>query len=185
MLVNLRALLGGFVDIILMRRGPEHLPASVVVLVCTVAVNLAIYAITTVVGPKPPENWLLQLAAASAVSLLWFQLALTLLRKRERFVQTMTAIFGTNAIFLPAMVPLGAAVLPYLQKKADDVAAAPPSALLILFMILGLWQLVVQVRIVHAAFEWPYFASVLFIFGQGFVSLIVFFILFGVPQSPA
>lgn len=184
MLVNLRALFGGIVDIILMRRGPEHLPASVVVLVCTIALNLAIYALATLLGTKPPANWPLQLAVGTAVSLLWFRLALTLLKKRERFVQTMTAIFGTNALFLPAMVPLAAAVLPYLQKKADAAAAAPPSVLAMLFLILALWQLVVQVRIVHAAFEWAYFASVLFIFGQGFVSLIVFYLLFGVPQSP-
>jgi hypothetical protein len=183
MLVNLRLLLGVIVDIILMRRGPEHLPASNAILAIVVALYLAVYAIATVASPAAPENWPLLLLVSTGIALLWFRLALVLLKKRERYAQTMTAFFGTNTLFLPALVPLAAMLLPYLQKKAEE-GAAPPAALAFIYMILAIWLLVVQVRIVHTAFEWPYFAAVLFMFGQGFVNLLVFIILFGVPQSP-
>jgi hypothetical protein len=183
MLVNLRLMLGVIVDIILMRRGPEHLPASNAILAIVVVLFIAVYALATVASGGAPRDWPLQLLVSTVIALLWFRLALVLLKKRERYAQTMTAFFGTYTLFLPALVPLTAKVVPYLQKKAE-AGAAPPSALAIVFTILALWLLVVQIRIVHAAFEWPYFAAVLFIFGQGFVNLLVFVTLFGVPQSP-
>ena len=45
------------------------------------------------------------------------------MKKHERFVQTMIAVFATNTMFIPA-VPLVAALLPYLDQKAGSVAGA-------------------------------------------------------------
>ena len=57
MLANLRALFGVFVDIMLLRRGPEHLPASPVLLGIVVAVDVILYSIADrlFVRPVAPE----------------------------------------------------------------------------------------------------------------------------------
>jgi hypothetical protein len=39
------------------------------------------------------------------------------------------------------------------------------------------------VRIVRAAFEWPYVAAIVFIFGLNFASALVYGVLFGVPPA--
>jgi len=182
MLVNLRALFARLVDIVLLRSGPESLPASSGLLAIVVAINVTVSAAVTTLMTTAPDSWPLQLLVGTVVTLLWFQLAFTLTNKPERFLQTATAIFGTTTLFLPALIPMVTALLPYLEKP--DPAVDPPAALSILTALLAIWLLTVQVRIVRTAFEWPYFASIIFIFGLNFASALVYGILFGVPPEP-
>ncbi len=93
-------------------------------------------------------------------------MAFSLANKPERFVQTSTAIFGVTTLFMPALIPMVAALLPYIEKP--DPAVQPPAALSLLCAVLGVWLLIVQVRIVRAAFEWPYVVAIVFIFGTNF-----------------
>ncbi len=181
MLVNLRAVLARVVDIILLRGGPESLPASSSLLAIVIAVNVAVSAAVTALMPTAPESWPLQLLVGTIVTLLWFQLAFTLANKPERFVQTATAIFGATTLFLPALIPMVTALLPYLDKP--DPPVDPPAALSILTALLAIWLLTVQVRIVRAAFEWPYVGAIIFIFGLNFASALVYGVLFGVPPE--
>jgi hypothetical protein len=183
MLVNLRAVLARVVDIVLLRAGPETLPASKGLLAVVIAVNVAVSAAVTTVMPTAPQSWPLQLLVGTIVTVLWFQLAFALANKPERFLQTATAIFATTTLFLPALIPLVTALLPYLDKP--DPAVDPPAALSILCALLAIWLLIVQVRIVRAAFEWPYFAAIIFIFGLNFASALVYGVLFGVPSGSA
>jgi hypothetical protein len=117
------------------------------------------------------------------VTLLGFRLAFVLANKRERFQQTATAIFATTTLFLPALIPMVTALLPYLGKP--DPAVDPPAARSFLCALFAIWLLIVQARIVRAAFEWPYFVSIIFIFGLNFASALVYGVLFGVPPAPA
>ena len=183
MLVNLRAVLARVVDIVLLRAGPETLPASKGLLAVVVAVNVAVSAAVTAFMPTAPQSWPLQLLVGTIVTVLWFQLAFTLANKPERFLQTATAIFATTTLFLPALIPLVTALLPYLDKP--DPAVDPPAAPSILCALLAIWLLTVQVRIVRAAFEWPYVAAIIFIFGLNFASALVYGVLFGVPSGSA
>ena len=182
MLANLRALFGVIVDIILLRRGPESVPASTALLVFSIALNLAVMALMISLWPKPPEGWSLQLAVGAAVTLLCFHLAFTVARKRERFTQTMTAIFGAGAVFAPALVPVLGAVLPTLENA--DKTVSPPFALSLLCSLLGFWLLTVQARIVRAAFEWPWGAAIAFMVGQELLGSIIYVVLFAVPKAP-
>ena len=183
MLVNLRAVLARVVDIVLLRAGPETLPASKGLLAVVVAVNVAVSAAVTAFMPTAPQSWPLQLLVGTIVTVLWFQLAFMLANKPERFLQTATAIFATTTLFLPALIPLVTALLPYLDKP--DPAVDPPAALSILCALLAIWLLIVQVRIVRAAFEWPNFVAIIFIFGLNFASALVYGVLFGVPSGSA
>ena len=181
MLVNLRALFGVILDIVLLRRGPESLPASPSLLAIMVAVNVAVSAAVTALMPTAQESWPLQLLVGTVVTLLWFQVAFALANKSERFLQTATAIFGATTLFLPALIPMVVTLLPFLETK--DPLVNPPAALSILAALLAIWLLTVQVRIVRAAFEWPTFAAIIFIFGLNFAAALVYGVLFGVPPN--
>jgi hypothetical protein len=182
MLVNLRALLVRLVDIVLLRSGPEQLPASPGLLTIMVAVNVAVSATVYSLLARAPLHWQLQLLVGTAVTLFWFRVAFSLVNKPERFLQTSTAIFGTNTLFVPALIPMVAELLPFLEKP--DPAVSPPAALSLMAALLGIWLLTVQVRIVRTAFEWHFIAAILFIFGMNFASALVYGMLFGVPTQP-
>ena len=117
------------------------------------------------------------------MTLLCFDVAFRITQKRERFVQTITGLFGVSALFAPVIIPLASAMVPYMEKQDPEIP--PPFALRILTTVILVWMLIVQVRIVRAAFEWPYFASIAFIFGQNLAGAVVFWILVGAPQRPA
>ena len=71
-----------------------------------VAVNVAVFALARDhAHVHGSHSWPLQLLVGTIVRLLWFQLAFTLANKPERFLQTATAIFGANTLFLPALIP--------------------------------------------------------------------------------
>ncbi len=183
MLGNLRALFGVIFDIALLRRGPESLPASTALMAGAVVFNLVVYALMTATMPNAPRNWPLQLIVGTLVTLLWFDLAFRITQKRERFAQTITALFGVSALFLPALLPMASALLPYMETH--DPQVPPPFALLILTALIAVWMFIVQVRIVRAAFEWPFVVSIAFLFGQNIAGAVVFWMLFGAPEKPA
>jgi hypothetical protein len=183
MLANLRALFGCVVDIILLRRGPEALPASQGLLVVLVALNVGGSLIMAAATSVPLASALLQILVACAVMLLWFRGALVVAQKRERFVQTMTAMFGVSALFLPVVIPLLRALSPYLEKPDPNVP--PPAALALITFFVLIWALVVQVRIVRDAFECPWFGAILLVAGEFIAASFVSMLLFGVPAKPA
>jgi hypothetical protein len=182
MLVNLRALLVRLIDIVLLRGGPEQLPASPGLLAIVVALNVAVSALIYSLIPDAPNNWQMQLLVGTVVSLLWFRVAFSLANKPERFLQTSTAIFGITTLFIPALIPMIATMLPYIEKP--DPMMNPPAALSLLAAILGIWLLIIQVRIVSAAFEWHWLVALIFIFGLNFASAVVYGVLFVVPPKP-
>jgi hypothetical protein len=176
----LRALLGVVVDIILLRRGPEHVPASPLLL----GVVIALYAIgaaiaATLFGP-PDQRWAVELAVAVVVTLAFYQLALALAKKRERFTQSMTAVFAVRAIFTPALIPLMGAVMA--SMKTPEAAPSLLSLLVIAGMI---WVFVIDVRIVRATFEWPTAGAIMLVIAQQIVTLAVFVMIVGVPPPAA
>jgi len=183
MLVNLRALLARLIDIVLLRGGPEQLPASTSLLAAVIAVNLAVSAVAYALIPNSPNDWQTILVVETIVSVLGLRAAFMLANKPERFLQSATAIFGTNTFFMPALIPMSATLLPYIQKP--DPAMPAPAALSLLAAVLGIWLLVVQVRILRSAFEWHWIAALIFFFALNFASALVYGMLFGFPSGPA
>jgi hypothetical protein len=181
MLANLRVLFGRLVDIVLLRGGPESLPASPGLLVAMVLLNAAVSVTVVALIPTAPEFSPLELIMSIAVPLAWYHVAFRLVKKPERFVQTMTAFFGVNTLFQPIVSPLFATMLPYLEKQ--DPAMPPPAALSLLFLAITVWLLVVWVRIVHAAFEWPYVGAIIFVFAQNFAAIFIYALVFGTPAK--
>jgi len=186
MLANLRALFGVVVDIVLLRRGPENLPASPQLLAACVVLNVLLYGLAyyALVVPRLPGEssaWPLQILVGAIVSLAWFRVAFIVARKPERFVQTMIAVFAVNTLFIPAAVPLVAALIPYLEKPGTPA----PALLAFAMAIVGIWLLVVTVRIVRAAFEWSWPGSVVFVLGGNFATVLFLGLLFGESSKAA
>jgi hypothetical protein len=177
MLANLRALFGVVIDIVLLRRGPEHLPVSqallwVVASLSTVANALLIIAMGVPAGPA-----LLMCAVASLVMVVWFRFLLTVANKRERALQTLTALFSVSALFLPLLIPLVTPLAPYFREPPPSTP--PPAIPLLLGAALGFWGLMLEIRIVRAAFECPWVVAVMLVLSELFVSNLVGMILFG------
>jgi len=182
MLANLRVLFGRLIDIVLLRGGPESLPASAGMLGVTILFNVIVTLIVVSLIPKASASFSpLEMIVSIFVPLLWFQVAFSLVKKTERFVQTMIGFFGVNALFQPFVTPMLAALAPYLAKQ--DPNMPPPAALTLLFLAVFVWLLVVWARIVHAAFEWPYVASIIFVLAQNFFAFMVYSALFGVAPG--
>ena len=177
MLANLRALFGGVVDIVMFRRGPENLPASQTLLAIVVALSIVGSLAMSAVFPLPSPQGLIEPIYGCVFMLLWYRGALALANKRERFLQTMTALFGVNALFIPVMVPLMSALMPYLEKA--DASVAPPAALILISLAMAVWALAAQIRVVKAAFECPWIGAALLVVGEVIAASIVFAILFG------
>jgi len=180
MLANLRALLGVIIDIILLRRGPEAVPASLVLLVFFVVLNLGGMLLGRVDQASLGQA-LVQSLVGCGVLLAWFHAALVVARKRERFLQTVTALFAVNALFLPVVIPMTAAIMPYVEKP--DPANPPPAALMLLTLALAIWVLVIQVRIVKLAFECPWLGAFLLVIGEIIFASMVAVLLFGSPEK--
>jgi hypothetical protein len=181
MLVNLRALFARIIDIVLLRAGPESLPASTSLLAILVVVNLVVTASVLTLIPGSRDLSIIELIVSALVPLLWYQVAFALANKPERFVQTMIAFFGVNILFQPLLAPLVAALLPYMAKP--DPTVSPPAALSLLFLLVSVWLLVVWARVVRTAFEWPYFVVIIFIFGQTIAAIFIDVMLFATPPK--
>jgi len=185
MLANLRALFGCLFDIILLRRGPESLPASPVLLVIAVALYVVLYAIgyhlfLRPIMPEASETSFVQIAAGSLLTLLWFRIAFQLARKPERFLQTMIATFAADTMAIPAL-PLLAAIMQY--TKPGDTAA--PILLLLSAAVVGIWILAVLVHIVKSAFEWSWVQAALMVIGSNIGVAILLALIFGESPKPS
>ncbi len=185
MLANLRALFGCLFDIILLRRGPESLPASPVLLVIAVALYVVLYAIgyhlfLRPIMPEATETSFVQIAAGSLLTLLWFRIAFQLARKPERFLQTMIATFAADTMAIPAL-PLLAAIMQY--TKPGDTAA--PILLLLSAAVVGIWILAVLIHIVKSAFEWSWVQAALMVIGSNIGVAILLALIFGESPKPS
>ena len=182
MLANLRALFGVVVDIVLLRRGPEHLPASPALLGCLVVLSIIGTGLMSLVMPVSMPVALGQGIVEAVVVLLWFRTALKAAGKQERFLQTMTAMFAVEVLLRPIVIPLWGALAPFVSKP--DPNTPPPAALFLVTMFIGVWAFVVYVRIVRLAFEWPWFLAFLLLVGQFCAVVVVISLLFGVAPNP-
>lgn len=133
-----------FVDICLLRRKPQDLPASTTLFVALVLVNLLI-AIIGISGLIPPASAVAAAMLDAVLLMTMLRLVLSIQNRTARFLQSATAIFGSGIV-------LGLIALP-LQLALDQSAEASAITQLasIAYLILLIWsQLVVAHVLRHA-----------------------------------
>jgi hypothetical protein len=157
-------LLRQFVDIAVLKRGPEDLPASQGVLAATVGACVVISLLAGALLPPQPGEPLILLALDTVIMLLWVWVLVKLARRPERFLQTATGLFGVQLV----LSPLFAAALWVFLRAEGDQGQQLPGALLIL--ALGVWALVASARILKAATGWPMFSCIALVLAQALLT---------------
>ncbi len=161
-----------FTQIALLRRGPQDLPASLLLLAIAI---VGYFGINVLVGGLMPpiKGW----AAAHLVvdvvfTLVWYVVLLRLAGRSERTLQTTTAVFGFQAVLSPLLV-----ISEWLMLRfAQDATWQLPVALM--WLTLVIWVIAANSHVVKAALEWSSPASVVLVILQILAGQMVLFALF-------
>jgi hypothetical protein len=168
-----------FVGIARLRNGPEDLPASRMLLAATIAVSIIPDAIQLTVLPDGfVGSKVALIAVLNVYVLLWFAMLLRVARKPERYVQTVTAVYGSQLIIAPALVFTAWFLLTY-QK--DPLWQTPA---ILLRLVVEVWTLVVMARILRSATQWPMFGCLVLAVMCELLALLLVGAVFPQPVAP-
>lgn len=149
---SLRAVADPFIQICLLRRGPQDLPTSVILL----AIALTAHTVMAVLFFAVYESVTRALLSGLLDTALLVVLTGTLLyaqRKQARLVQTLTALGGTGAIITLVSLPVSG------WYHAASTQVAPAGFAVLLLLILVAWSLAVAGHIFRHALSAPYFVG--------------------------
>ena len=170
---SLRAIVNPFVQICLLRQGPQDLPTSGILL----AMALTAHTVMSILLSNVSLSVLSALAWGVLSTVLLVVLAATLLyvqRRNARVVQTVTALAGTGAIITFIALPISGWL-----HGADHAAGEGGFALLLVLILTG-WSLVVVGHIIRHALSVPYFIGLVMAVVFYLISISVFRALFPV-----
>lgn len=163
----MKALFDLFFDICLMRRGPQDLPSSTSLLrVAGVVYALVALVLASIGGDMGRAA--MQVAIDLAVTIVFVQLVLRIRDRGGRFVQTLTALFGTSALLTAFGLPL----LFWLRNYVDDEGMVMAGGDLpsFLWFLLFMWSLLVVGHILRHALDIRFGMAVLlagaYVFGD-------------------
>jgi hypothetical protein len=160
-----------FTQIALLRRGPQDLPASLLLLGMTIVGYFGINFLVSSLMP-PLKGWPAHLAVDVVFTLVWYVVLLRLAGRSERTLQTTTAVFGFQAVLSPLLV-----VSEWLMLRfAQDATWQLPVALM--WLMLVIWLIAGFSHVVKAALEWSSPASVALVILQILAGQLVLFALF-------
>ncbi len=165
-----------FTQIALLRRGPQDVPASMLLLGMTIVGYFGINFLVSSLMP-PVKGWPSHLAVDVVFTLLWYVVLLRLTGRSERTLQTTTAVFGFQAVLSPLLVISDGLML----RFAQDATWQLPVALI--WLMLVIWVIAANSHVVKAALEWSSAASVFLVILQIIAGQLVLFALFP-PSTP-
>ena len=143
-----------FTQIALLRKGPQDLPTSPILLALTLVGYLVVHLVVGTVLPPMPGPWINHLILDVVFTFCWYALLLYVAKKPERFLQTATAVYGYQAVLSPLLV----AAL-WLQRRFEqDSLWQFPVTLISLALLV--WIIAANSHIVKAALEWTIAPSV-------------------------
>jgi len=157
-----------FVGIVRLKNGPEDLPVSAPLLVLTIVLATIPDAVTFAIVPTPPDASPLALIVIGIVTtLVWYGALLRFAGRSERFLQTLTAVFGFQIILAPALVFTGWFIVTYQKDPTWQLPAA------LLRSIVEIWALVILARILRSATQWPIFTCVVLAIANELLTLLL------------
>ena len=144
MLTALMTLSKAFLDVCLLRKGPQDLPKSSVLLAFSFFLYLVIDVLLTVQSRPIADSLMVSLLdvcfLAGVVSLILRQH-----QHIDRFLQTMTALFGTGVILGIFIFPL---VYGGVQNQYGDLLQ---QIIILLFLVMVIWNVAVLAHIIRHA----------------------------------
>jgi hypothetical protein len=160
-----------YMQIALLRRGPQDLPASRLLLILTAAGYAAVNALMSGVLP-PGTGWPAQLAIDVLFTLAWYAALLQLTGRSERFLQTATAVFGFRSLLSPLLI-----VSEWLMRRfGQDTTWQLPIAVVGLALVI--WLIAASGHVVKAALDWSSATSVTLVILQIVATQLLVFALF-------
>lgn len=160
-----------FTQIALLRRGPQDVPVSKLLLALTVSGYLCVNVLVSSMLP-PVKGWPGPLVVDTLFTLLWYVVLLRLAGRPERTVQTATAVFGLQAVLSPLLV-----ASEWLMRRAQESSAWQlPIACAGLALLV--WLIAANGHVVKAALEWSQIASVALVILQVFAGQLLLLALF-------
>jgi len=177
----MKEIIGLFTQIALLRRGPQDLPASMLLLLLTIAgylcVNLLMSLLLltllhTTAAADGQVRWMAPLLIGTLFTLLWYVVLMRIVKRPERTLQTTTAVFGFQAV----LAPLTNAFEWAMRRFGEDATWQLPVTCAGLLMVA--WLIAANSHILKAALEWSNTASVALVILQmlagGLLLLVVF-----------
>jgi hypothetical protein len=137
-----------FIQIALMRKGPQDLPASATVLTATAAGYFLVNCAVSAALPPIKGPWFAHLLVDVLFTLAWYALLLRIVGRAERFLQTTTAVFGYQAVLSPFWI----ASVWLIQQFAEGDAWRFPIVMMGLAIVV--WLVAANARVLKAALEW-------------------------------
>jgi len=162
-----------FIDIAMLRRSPEDLPASRALFTRALAVYAFAGMLLFQMQVTEPQEAVLELAVVLAIELGYFLVLLQVLGKGQRVLQTLTAIAGTGALLTTLGLPLH-----YCIQTAPQGASASDIPKVGVLLLL-LWSFLVGGHIVSKALEIPLIAGIVLVVGEFILAVSVTARLFG------
>lgn len=167
-----------FADIARFRKGPEDVPASVLLLGLAIGGAVLLRVLLLGVLPLPAAgNPVVVIGLGIGVTLLFLWLILQLARHPERYTQTATAMFGFQVVMAPLLIGSGWLFLSIGQESTWHIPV------MLLRMVIEVWALAVAARILRSATNWPLFACVALAIANELLTFLAILGLF--PQSGA
>lgn len=163
-----------FTQIALLRRGPQDLPASLLLLGISILGYFGINFVVSSLMP-PIRGWQAHLAIDVLFTLLWYVVLLRIAGRSERTLQTTTAVFGFQAVLSPLLVISEWLMLRFAQDQTWQLPVA------LMWLMLVIWVIAANSHVVKAALEWSSPASVALVILQILAGQLVLFALF--PSS--
>jgi hypothetical protein len=143
-----------FTQIALMRKGPQDLPASPVLLALTIAGYFGVHVVVGTVLPPIQGPWINHLLLDIVFTFFWYALLLYVVKKPERFLQTSTAVYGYQCVLSPLLVAAFG-----LQRRFDQESIWQ-FPLSLISLALFIWIVAANSHIVKAALDWSMAPSV-------------------------
>jgi len=165
----MRDLIRLYAQIAVLRRGPQDVPASALLLLLTVLGYVVVNCVVSSLLPPQPR-WPQELLFDTLFTLGWYAALLRLLGRGERILQTTSAVFGVQAVLSPLLI--GSEWLG--RRFGEDSGQGSLAIWLLLFV----WVIAAISHIVKAALEWSAAPSAALVILQILVEWLLLFALF-------
>lgn len=153
------ALVERTIDLLRARCGPQDLPASTALAWKLIWLSLLVEYLGTILLPLANQTPLrFALSFSYGLALPWLLLALV--RKRARYLQTLSALLATGIVLSLAFLPLAMAALNAGMGGDATEGNSRQSLLALLILAVMIWKIWVTGNIWRHALEWPFAAGV-------------------------
>lgn len=143
------------IGIVRFRKGPEDVPASTGLLLLALAGGVVLRGASQALLPSAVRIMPMAMIGLSmGLSLAFVWVVVRVAGRPERFIQTATALFGSQVVLMPVLL----ATAWFFLAHGNDPAWQMPAVLARLAA--EVWVLLIAARIVRSATGWPMFACV-------------------------